>query len=136
MVVESKCRDLKCVRSLARRRRSHTSKPSAKKTRFQSELLNQILVGVSTRNYESSLDKPAAKLKSRGTSGTSSTHLILPAYDGSGVAFSVVPSNQNLPAVRRREEGVLVPTRRFAEGRWLEPIESAEVELVNRSIDE
>ena len=63
-------------------------------------------------------------------------HLILPAYDGSGVAFSVVPSNQNLPAVRRREEGVLVPTRRFAEGRWLEPIESAEVELVNRSIDE
>ncbi len=31
-------------------------------------VLNQILVGVSTRNYESSLDKPAAKLKSRGTS--------------------------------------------------------------------
>ena len=29
-------------------------------------VLNQILVGVSTRNYESSLDKPAAKLKSRG----------------------------------------------------------------------
>ncbi len=31
-------------------------------------VLNQILVGVSTRGYESSLDKPAAKLKSRGTS--------------------------------------------------------------------
>ena len=28
-------------------------------------VLNQILVGVSTRNYESSLDKPAAKLKSQ-----------------------------------------------------------------------
>ena len=57
------------ARSRARRRRFHTSKPSAKKTRFPPErVLNQILVGVSTRNYESSLDKPAAKLKSRGTS--------------------------------------------------------------------
>ena len=40
-------------------------------------VLNQILVGVSTRNYESSLDKPAAKLKSRGTSkSAASRHLV------------------------------------------------------------
>ena len=40
-------------------------------------MLNQILVGVSTRNYESSLDKPAAKLKSRGTSkSAASRHLV------------------------------------------------------------
>ena len=39
--------------------------------------MNQILVGVSTRNYESSLDKPAAKLKSRGTSkSAASRHLV------------------------------------------------------------
>ena len=35
------------------------------------------MVGVSTRNYESSLDKPAAKLKSRGTSkSAASRHLV------------------------------------------------------------
>ena len=40
-------------------------------------VLNQILVGVSTRNYESSLDKPSAKLKSRGTSkSAASRHLV------------------------------------------------------------
>ena len=40
-------------------------------------VLNQILVDVSTRNYESSLDKPAAKLKSRGTSkSAASRHLV------------------------------------------------------------
>ena len=40
-------------------------------------MLNQILVGVSTRNYERSLDKPAAKLKSRGTSkSAASRHLV------------------------------------------------------------
>ena len=40
-------------------------------------VLNQILVGVSTRNYERSLDKPAAKLKSRGTSkSAASRHLV------------------------------------------------------------
>ncbi len=40
-------------------------------------VLNQILVGVSTRNYESSLDKPTAKLKSRGTSkSAASRHLV------------------------------------------------------------
>ncbi len=40
-------------------------------------VLNQILVGVSTRGYESSLDKPAAKLKSRGTSkSAASRHLV------------------------------------------------------------
>ena len=40
-------------------------------------VLNQILVGVSTRNYESSLDKPAAKLKSCGTSkSAASRHLV------------------------------------------------------------
>ena len=40
-------------------------------------VLNQILVGVSTRNYESSLDKPAAKLKSRDTSkSAASRHLV------------------------------------------------------------
>ena len=40
-------------------------------------VLNQILVGVSTRNYESSLDKPAAKLKSRGTSkSAASRHIV------------------------------------------------------------
>ena len=40
-------------------------------------MLNQILVGVSTRNYESSLDKPSAKLKSRGTSkSAASRHLV------------------------------------------------------------
>ena len=40
-------------------------------------MLNQILVGVSTRNYEWSLDKPAAKLKSRGTSkSAASRHLV------------------------------------------------------------
>ena len=39
--------------------------------------MNQILVGVSTRNYEWSLDKPAAKLKSRGTSkSAASRHLV------------------------------------------------------------
>ncbi len=39
--------------------------------------MNQILVGVSTRNYERSLDKPAAKLKSRGTSkSAASRHLV------------------------------------------------------------
>ena len=37
VVVASKCRDLEFARSRARRRRFHTSKPSAKKTRFQSE---------------------------------------------------------------------------------------------------
>ena len=43
----------------------------------QERVLNQILVGVSTRNYESSLDKPAAKLKSRGTSkSAASRHLV------------------------------------------------------------
>jgi len=40
-------------------------------------VLNQILVGVSTRGYESSLDKPAVKLKSRGTSkSAASRHLV------------------------------------------------------------
>ena len=40
-------------------------------------VLNQILVGVSSRNYESSLDKPSAKLKSRGTSkSAASRHLV------------------------------------------------------------
>ena len=40
-------------------------------------VLNQILVGVSTRGYESSLDKPAAQLKSRGTSkSAASRHLV------------------------------------------------------------
>ena len=40
-------------------------------------VLNQILVGVSTRNYESSLDKPSAKLKSRGRSkSAASRHLV------------------------------------------------------------
>jgi transposase-like protein len=40
-------------------------------------VLNQILLGVSTRGYESSLDKPAATLKSRGTSkSAASRHLV------------------------------------------------------------
>ena len=40
-------------------------------------VLNQILVGVSTRNYESSLDKPSAKLKSVAASkSAASRHLV------------------------------------------------------------
>jgi len=40
-------------------------------------VVSQILVGVSTRGYESSLDKPVAKLKSRGTSkSAASRHLV------------------------------------------------------------
>ena len=40
-------------------------------------VLNQVLLGVSTRGYESSLDKPAAELKSRGASkSAASRHLV------------------------------------------------------------
>lgn len=40
-------------------------------------VVNQILVGVSTRGYESSLDKPVAQLKSRGASkSAASRHLV------------------------------------------------------------
>ena len=55
-------------------------------------VLNQILVGVSTRNYESSLDKPSAKLKSRGTSKSAASRLELAALmmDGLEVAGQTV----------------------------------------------
>ena len=65
--LESKCRDLEFVRSRARRRRFHFE-AFREEDPLPERVLNQILVGVSTRNYESSLDKPSAKLKSRGTS--------------------------------------------------------------------
>ena len=49
-------------------------------------VLNQILVGVSTRGYESSLDKPAVKLKSRGTSkSAASCHLVSQTKKARGI---------------------------------------------------
>ena len=74
MVVESKCRDLEFVRS------GEGSLPHFEAFREEDPLPERVLnqmVGVSTRNYESSLDKPAAKLKSRGTSkSAASRHLV------------------------------------------------------------
>ena len=77
MVVESKCRDPEFARSRARRRRFPHFEAFREEDPLPERVLNQILVGVSTRGYESSLDKPAAQLKSRGTSkSAASRHLV------------------------------------------------------------
>ena len=63
MVVESKCqRPSSAFRSLARLHRSQDFKAFREEDLLPELVLNQIFVGVSTRNCESSLDKPAAKL--------------------------------------------------------------------------
>ena len=77
MVVASKCRDLECVRSPGEEASLPHFEAFREEDPLPERVLNQILVGVSTRNYERSLDKPAAKLKSRGTSkSAASRHLV------------------------------------------------------------
>ena len=56
MVVASKCRDLEFARSRARRRRFHTSKPSAKKTRFRARSAPVLLLGRKRGTRKSGLE--------------------------------------------------------------------------------